>query len=194
MSPASRTWQPRHTPRGSRDLADWCDANVRSERQPECLAVARAERSNVDVALAWCAKNDPLLGVRLANGFGWTWVVLGDGTAGAARVRDALTDDTPPRERARGLLLAGWLEASAGDVVLAQSDLDGAGQIAEDLDDDVLRADVRRHQAFLSIQQGRPDVVLASGAASLAIYRPARAGVADGRKPAALRVRLTDAR
>ena len=28
-------------------------------------------------------------GVRIATGFGWTWVVLGDGTAGAARVRDA---------------------------------------------------------------------------------------------------------
>ena len=154
------------------DLAVWCDAHVRSERQPECLAIARAERANVDVALAWCAGNDPLLGVRIANGFGWTWVVLGDGTAGAARVRNALTDDAPPREKATGLLLAGWLEASAGDVVLAQADLDGALEIADQLGHGVLRADVQRHQAFLSIQQGRPDVVLASGAASLATYRP----------------------
>ena len=50
-------------------LADWCDEHVRSERQPECLAIARTERANVDVALAWCAANDPLLGVRIANGY-----------------------------------------------------------------------------------------------------------------------------
>jgi predicted ATPase/DNA-binding SARP family transcriptional activator len=154
------------------ELADWCDTHVRTERQPECLAIARTERANVDVALEWCAGNDPLLGVRIANGYGWTWVVLGDGTGGAARVRNALSDGAPPRDRATGLLVAGWLEASAGDVVLAQSDLDGALELAEELDDDVLRADVQRHQAFLSIQQGRPDVVLSCGAASLATYRP----------------------
>ncbi|MET0997390.1 MAG: BTAD domain-containing putative transcriptional regulator [Marmoricola sp.] len=151
--------------------ASWCDERVRSERQPECLAIARAERANVDVALAWCAAHDPLLGVRIANGFGWTWVVLGDGTAGAARVRNALTADAPARERATGYLVAGWLEASTGNVVLAQSDLDSAGEIANDLDE-VLRADVQRHQAFLSIQQGRPDVVIASARASLATYQP----------------------
>jgi len=153
------------------DLAAWCDEHVRGERQPECLAIARHERANVDVALAWCAANDPLLGVRIANGFGWTWVVLGDGTAGAARVRDAQSIDAPPPFRATAFLLAGWLEASAGDVVLAQADLDEAGGIADRLGDEGLRADVLRHQAFLSIQQGRPEVVLASGAASLATYR-----------------------
>ena len=57
-------------------------------------------------------------------------------------------------------------------MVLAQQDLDGARDIATTLADDLLTADVDRHQAFLSIQQGRPDVVLASGAASLATYRP----------------------
>jgi predicted ATPase len=156
------------------ELADWCDEHVRTERQPQCLAIARAERANVDAALRWCAANDTQLGVRIANGFGWTWVVLGDGSAGAARVRRALTDETPPRDRTTGLLLAGWLEASAGDVSLAQADLDTAGQLAESLDDEVLRADVQRHQAFLSIQQGRPDVVLANGASSLATYRALR--------------------
>ena len=87
---------------------------MRGARQPECLAIARAERANVDVALAWCAAHDPLLGVRIANGFGWTWVVLGDGTAGAARVRDALdgrrrrgtaerSQGAPARRLARGI-------------------------------------------------------------------------------------------
>ena len=154
--------------------AAWCDAHVRSEQQPACLAVARAERANADVALAWCAVHDPPLGVRIANGFGWTWVVLGDGTAGAARVRNALFDQAPARDRATGFLLAGWLEASAGNVELAQADLDHARSLAEELADEVLGADVDRHQAFLAIQQGRPDLVLSAAAASLATYRPRR--------------------
>ena len=54
------------------------------------LAFVHDERSNIDAALAWCARHDPLLGVRIANGFGWAWVVLGDGIAGAHRVRSAL--------------------------------------------------------------------------------------------------------
>ena len=153
------------------ETAAWCDEHVRSDRQPECLAIAREERANVDVALAWCARNDPLLGVHLANGFGWTWVVLGDGTAGAARVRNAVVPEASARDRATASLLAGWLEASAGDVALAQEDLDAAGELAVELSDEVLAADVQRHQAFLSIQQGRPDVVLASAAASLSTYR-----------------------
>ena len=97
---------------------------MRSERQPECLGIARVERANIDAALAWSTGNDPHLGVQIANGFGWTWVVLGEGTAGAARVRNALTVGTLPRDRARALVLAGWLEASAGDVTLADRDLD----------------------------------------------------------------------
>lgn len=152
--------------------ADWCDEHVRGERQPECLAIARAERANVDVALAWCAAHAPGLGMRIANGFGWTWVVLGEGPAGAARVRQALTAEAPARERATALLLAGWLEASAGNVALAEADLDGAADLAPGLDDPVLVADVERHRAFLAIQQGRPDRVLSHAAASLATYRP----------------------
>ena len=153
------------------ETAGWCDRNVRTERQAECLAIARAERANVDTALAWCAGHDPVLGVRIANGFGWAWVVLGDGTGGAARVRDTLQSDIPARERATALLLAGWLEASAGDVVLAQTDLDGARAAADELADEVLSADVDRNQAFLSIQQGRPDVALNSSAKALKTYR-----------------------
>jgi tetratricopeptide (TPR) repeat protein len=109
--------------------------------------------------------------VRIANGFGWTWVVLGDGVAGAARVRRALVPDTPARDRATGLLLAGWLEASAGDVALAQADLDSALLVADQLDDEELRADAQRHRAFLAIQQGLPEDVLTTAAAGLATYR-----------------------
>ena len=67
-------------------------------------------------------------------------------------------------------------------------------RIAADLADDVLVADVERHQAFLSIQQGRADAVLASSAASLATYRRLGPAVAGRRKPAALGVRFADGR
>ncbi|HEX8509283.1 MAG TPA: BTAD domain-containing putative transcriptional regulator, partial [Propionibacteriaceae bacterium] len=151
--------------------AEWCDRRIRTEQQPDCLAIARAERANIDLALTWCTRHDPLLGTRIANGFGWTWVVLGDGTAGAARVRNAIAHQAPSHDRATALLLAAWLEASAGDVTLAQSDLDEARALAEDRADTVLIADVCRHQAFVAIQDGRPDLVLSSTEASLATYR-----------------------
>lgn len=154
------------------EKAAWCEENVRSARQPECLAFARTERANVDAALAWCAEHDRALGVRIAIGLGWTWVVLGDGPAGAARIRQALTAETPDRDTATALLLAGWLEASAGNVAIAAADLDAAAALASGLDDAVLGADVARHRAFLAIQQGRPDLVLAHGAASLVVCRP----------------------
>ncbi|HEX7148423.1 MAG TPA: BTAD domain-containing putative transcriptional regulator, partial [Actinomycetota bacterium] len=154
--------------------AERCAATVRGRAQPDCLALVRAERANIDSALAWAAANDPELGLCLANGFGWTWVVLGDGVAGAARVRTALEaarDHATPREQATGLLLAGWLEASAGNVDQAQDDLDGALAIAERLGDDRLRADAQRHLAFLRIQQGRPQDVLELAGRSVAFYR-----------------------
>lgn len=163
------------------DLGDWCEAHVRGERQPECLAVARAERANVDAALAWCGEHDRAQGARIALGFGWTWVVLGDGSAGAARVRAAVDQTAVDQAavdqaaRAAGLMLAGWLEASAGDVALAQQDLDAATDLVDDLagrlDDEVLRAEVQRHQAFVAIQQGRPELVRSSASAAVATYR-----------------------
>jgi tetratricopeptide (TPR) repeat protein len=101
-------------------------------------------------------------------------VVLGDGVAGAARVRNALEvarDHATLRDLATALLLAGWLEASAGNVRQAQDDLDGALAAAERLGDERLRADAQRHLAFLFIQQGRPHDVLESSSRSLATYR-----------------------
>ena len=151
--------------------AAWCEERVRGPQQPICMAIARAERANIDAALAWCAAHDPGLGVRIANGFGWTWVVLGDGTAGAARVRNALAGPASARDRATGGLLAAWLEASAGDISLAQADLDRARALAGELGDGGLRADLDRHQAFLAIQQGRPELAVSAAAASLASSR-----------------------
>jgi len=137
-------------------------ATIRGPAQPRWLAFVHDERSNIDAALAWCARHDPLLGVRIANGFGWAWVVLGDGIAGAHRVRSALEAaehllGAGPRDRVTSLLLAGWLEASAGNVVRAEDDLDRALGEAIALNDDQLRADAQRHLAFLRLQQARPD-------------------------------------
>src|SRR6185312_13589307 len=102
-------------------------ATIRGPAQPRWLAFVHDERSNIDAALAWCARHDPLLGVRIANGFGWAWVVLGDGIAGAHRVRSALEAaehhaGAGPRDRVTSLLLA----------------------------------DAQRHLAFLRLQQARP--------------------------------------
>ena len=157
------------------EAADRCDADVRGKAQPQCLAVIRAERANIDTALSWSADHDPRLGVRIAAGFGWTWVVHGDGVAGATRVRSALQAAgslTAPRERATGLLLAGWLETSAGHLDQAETDLDEALGIAQHLADDRLRADSHRHLAFLRIQQGRARPALELATTSLTVYRP----------------------
>ena len=154
------------------DRADWCEQHVRTADQPACLAFARAERADVDAALAWSRGLAPETGARIALGLGWTWVVLGDGTAGSARVRDAVGVDAPVVDRIRAGLLAGWLETSTGDLVLAEADLDTATALAAELDDTRLLADAHNHRAFLAIQQGRPDQVLASSAAALDLLRP----------------------
>ena len=64
-------------------------AGVRSARQAEHLAFARAERANIDAALAWCATHAPLRALAIVNGFGWAWIVLGD-SRGAQRILAAL--------------------------------------------------------------------------------------------------------
>jgi predicted ATPase/DNA-binding SARP family transcriptional activator len=155
------------------NVADRCAATVRGHGQADSVATVRAERANIDAALAWTAAHDPPLGVRIALGFGWTWVVLGDGVPGAERIRGALAaaETFPPQARASGLLVACWLEASAGNLDRAQADLDDAFQIVEELADDRLRADAQRHGAFLSIQLGRPADVVNLASTSVAISR-----------------------
>ena len=103
-----------------------------------------------------------LLGVRIAIGLR---LDLGRPRRRCRRCRRApqalAAADTPRgRPERRGLLVAGWLEASAGNLARAQADLDEALQIADELADPRLRADADRHRAFLSIQLGRPADVL----------------------------------
>ena len=79
-------------------------AGVRSRNQSEQLAWACNERANIDVALAWSATNDPLLGLAIANGFGWAWVVLGDSRGGQRILAalDAVGDAAPAPRPCRG--------------------------------------------------------------------------------------------
>ena len=107
-------------------------AGVRSARQAEYLAVARAERANVDAALQWCAGHDPGRALDLATGFGWAWIVLGD-ARGAQRLLaalDAAGEEAPARDRATALLLAAWIEASAGHLEPARRHIAAASGLA----------------------------------------------------------------
>jgi predicted ATPase/DNA-binding SARP family transcriptional activator len=109
---------------------------VRSARQAEHLSFARTERANLDAALAWSGAHDPLRALKIVNGFGWAWIVLGD-SRGAQRILVALAatgDLAPARERAVALLLAAWIEASTGNLELARRHVAGARELADDAD------------------------------------------------------------
>jgi predicted ATPase len=115
---------------------------VRSSHQAEHLAFARSERANIDAALAWTMIHDPLSALRIVNGFGWAWVVLGD-SRGAQRILaalDAAGGDAPADERATALLLAGWIAASTGDLAPARDHVVVASELAVEIDDLDLQA------------------------------------------------------
>ncbi|HEU0102949.1 MAG TPA: BTAD domain-containing putative transcriptional regulator, partial [Mycobacteriales bacterium] len=137
--------------------ADRAALGARGPDQGEHLDLARAERANIDTALSWCAGHDPALGVRIALGFGWTWVVLGTGVEGAHRVRAALAAAAPSdRERAAALTLCGWFEASGGDLDRAAADLEEALRIG----DARAGAVAGLYLAFVHTQGGRPVAAL----------------------------------
>jgi tetratricopeptide (TPR) repeat protein len=164
--------QPRTRP-GTPDLADQCAATVRGHGQADSVATVRAERANIDAALGWTAAHDQPLGVRIATGFGWTWVVLGDGVSGAERLRGALAaaEPVPPQAQAPASSHGQLAGGICRNLERAQADLERALQIAEELDDDHLRADAQRHGAFLSIQLGRPADVVSLASTSVAVSR-----------------------
>ena len=127
---------------------------VRGPDQNLHLSVVRAERANIDTALAWAKLHDPRLGLRIATGFGWAWGILGAGPDAVERCRSALVAAEPVAgsgELAAGLLVTGWLEASGGDLDHATADIEQAIRIA----DDDLRTVGRLYLAFVRTQQGR---------------------------------------
>ena len=115
--------------------------------------MARAERANIEAALAWSVSHDPELGVRIVLGFGWAWVVLGTGVEGAHRVRAAATPRASmTAQRAAALVLCGWFEASGGDLDRAVADLEEGVRA----DDPRAAAVARLRLAFVHTQGGRP--------------------------------------
>jgi predicted ATPase/DNA-binding SARP family transcriptional activator len=138
------------------DAARSSTAGVRSSSQADQLAFARAERANIDAALAWSATHDALQSLNIVNGFGWAWVVLGD-SRGAQRILAALEvagDAGAPRERAGALLLAAWLEASTGHLELARSHIAAAAELADTISDVELQARSAYHLAYVVSHHG----------------------------------------
>jgi predicted ATPase/DNA-binding SARP family transcriptional activator len=131
-------------------------AGVRSGRQAEFLAFVRSERANIDAALAWSASHDPALGLRIAGGFGWAWVVLGD-SRGAHRILgalDAAGDLGQDRERGSALLLAAWIEASTGHLELARDHIATVTALAASRNDVDLEARCLYYLAYVVSHHG----------------------------------------
>ncbi len=121
-------------------------AGVRGAGQAEYLDFVRIERTNIDAALAWSAANDPQRALAIATGFGWAWIVLGD-HRGAQRLLSALAcaRAAPAADRAAALLLASWIEASAGDLEPARRHIEQADALADDPRSDYYLAYVVSH-------------------------------------------------
>lgn len=154
------------------EIARHSTDGVRSSAQAQHLAVARAERSNIDAALNWCVRHDPMLAVAIANGFGWAWVVLGD-SRGAQRVLTALRAAgaaTPARDQADALLLAAWFEASTGDLGHARDHLDDVAALAESIGDVELKARGAYYLAYVVSHDGDFHAGLTETDRSRALY------------------------
>ena len=140
--------------------ADRAAAGIHGPEQARHLAFVRTERANIDAALAWTRGHDPGLGLRIANGFGWAWIMLGADPGAALRAALVAAGPAAPiAERVDGLLFDGWFEAVGGNLDRAIADIDEAIAIA---DDDALRARGHLFLAFAHTQGGRPEVALAA--------------------------------
>jgi len=154
------------------DAAAASTAGVRSAHQAEHLAFARAERANIDAALAWSTAHDPMLGLAIVNGFGWAWIVLGD-SRGAQRLLaalDAAGDAAPARGRASALLLAAWIEASTGRLELARGHIAAARELADAIGDVDLQARAGYYLAYVVSHHGEWERAMELTARSSALY------------------------
>ena len=145
---------------------------VRSSRQAEFLSFARTERANIDTALAWSAAHEPQLALRLVNGFGWAWVVLGD-SRGAQRILaalDAAGDAGEVSDRASALLVASWIEASTGRLELARNHIATATDLAETIGDVDLQARCCYYLAYVVSHHGEFRQAIALTDRSRALY------------------------
>jgi predicted ATPase len=137
-------------------------AQQRGLDQTRHLLTVRVERANIDASLAWTANHDPLLGLQIATGFGWSSVILGEGAAAAERLRGALgaADSLASlAQRALTLSLIGWNEAGA-DIERARVESERAAAAADSSGDDVAVAESRFALGFVLIHQGQPQAAL----------------------------------
>lgn len=151
------------------ELAGAAADGLRGPDQGRHLAIARRERANLAQALDWAAEQDPASGLAIANGFGWAWFLLGDGPAGAERLRLARkaaerAGVAPPPAVVDNLCLSVWL-GSANDIVAARADADAALALALARADGATIADraeirCRVALAFVQVQQRQPGEVL----------------------------------
>ncbi|MEQ1701677.1 MAG: BTAD domain-containing putative transcriptional regulator, partial [Ilumatobacteraceae bacterium] len=128
----------------------------RTTKQARHVAFVRAERANLDVALGWTAVHDPAQGLRIALGFGWASVILGEGGIGAERLRRALQacDSTATdADRALALSLIAWNESGA-DIERASADAALSLEIAHRTGDDRVIAGSKFASAFILFQLG----------------------------------------
>ncbi|MDX6649447.1 MAG: hypothetical protein QOJ97_1398 [Solirubrobacteraceae bacterium] len=147
-------------------------AGVRSADQAEHLSFARAERANIDAALAWSTVRDPLLALTIVNGFGWAWIVLGD-SRGAQRILtalDAAGDKAVIGDQADALLLAAWLEASTDQLELAREHVAAATELAQSIEDVGLQARCCYYLAYVVSHHGEFAQALALTDRANALY------------------------
>lgn len=129
----------------------------RTAKQARHVAFVRTERANLDVALGWTASNDPAQGLRIALGFGWASVILGEGGIGAERLRLALHacgSSATDADRALALSLIAWSESGA-DLERASADAALAAEIADRAGDDSVITISRFASAFVLFQRGQ---------------------------------------
>jgi predicted ATPase/DNA-binding SARP family transcriptional activator len=154
------------------DAAGSSTQGVRGGRQAEHLSFARAERANIDAALAWSAAHDPLLALSIVNGFGWAWIVLGD-SRGAQRILaalDAAGDAAAIPDRAGALLLAAWIEASTDRLELAREHIAAATELADAINDVDLQARCCYYLAYVVSHHGEFDQAMELTDRSSALY------------------------
>ena len=100
--------------------------------------------------------------MRIVNGFGWAWVVIGDGVLGAERLRSTLTaaGDLPPAyDQAMAWSLTAWLEAG-NNAEDAQAAAEQAITAADASGDEHASAVSRVALAFVLIQRAQPQKAL----------------------------------
>lgn len=146
-----------------RAQADWfarvavdAAAGLRSPEQAEHLRFCREERVNIEAALAWTSDSDPALGLQIAAGFGWAWVLLGDGRLGSERLAGALAaaaSVSSVADRVRPLSYIAWLEVTS-NIEQAGSAAEEAVAAADSTGDPYLAALSRSALALVLIQNG----------------------------------------